>query len=135
LRPEITISDAVTFCVTAPTRLVERVAEAAQQRLKQSAEWKAWKVFAVDIKEECDELVRINVFADPADGRATQSTQVFSFLVSADGKRCSPRLGAFFRAAGVRERCDDAREIEGRYFATRNAGRGADDFGPLKMAL
>ncbi|MEY9629858.1 hypothetical protein [Sinorhizobium fredii] len=135
MRSEITMSDALTFCVTAPTRQVERVAEAAQQRLKQSAEWKAWRVFAVDIKEESDELVRINVFADPADGRSTQKIQVFSFLVSADGKRRSPRFEALLVACGILERCDDTREIEGRYFADRNGGRTADDFGSLKLVL
>lgn len=135
MRPEITISDAVTFCVTAPTRHVERVADAAQRRLKQAAEWKGWRVFAVDIKEESDEIVRINVFADPADGHASRTIQVFDFLVSADGKRRSPRLDAFFNACGIRERCDDTRETEGRYFATRNGGRSADDFGSLKLIL
>ncbi|WP_173509859.1 hypothetical protein [Sinorhizobium psoraleae] len=92
-------------------------------------------MFAVDIKEESDELVRINVFADPADGRPSQTIQVFSFLVSADGKRRSPRFEAFLVACGIRERCDDTREIEGRYFATRNGGRGADDFGSLALAI
>jgi hypothetical protein len=80
-----------------------------------------------------DGLARAVVFCELITN--DKQSRVLEFLVDNDGQRRSPRFDAFMAACGVVERADDTREIEGRYFASRNDGAAAADFGPLHLAL
>ncbi|ASY56351.1 hypothetical protein SS05631_c14130 [Sinorhizobium sp. CCBAU 05631] len=113
---------------------VARVERAAGNRMAKVRGWFGWKVASMEIVEDADNLVRITVHAEPVGAGYREKAQ-FEFLTDMAGQRRSSRLDAFLRASGIRERCHDTRKVEGRYFATRNGGRTAVDFGPLTKAL
>jgi hypothetical protein len=128
------LAEVLAFTMLENADDVARVERAAGNRMAKVRGWFAWKVASMHIIEDADNLVRITIHAEPVGAGYREKTQ-FEFLTDMDGQRRSSRLDAFLRACGIRERCDDTREVEGRYFATRNGGRIAADFGPLALAL
>lgn len=129
------LAEVIAFTILEDAESVARVEQAAARRLRSVRKWAGWRVWAVDIQEGADELARVLVHCDrvgissPGDGR------VFEFLTDERGQQQSQRFGAFLRACGVTERVDETREIEGRYFASRNDGRAPNDFGTLALAI
>ncbi|GAJ91021.1 hypothetical protein [Rhizobium rhizogenes] len=113
---------------------VARVERSVADRMAAVRGWYGWRVSAIKVTEDADELSRVNVHAQPV-GAGYREAAVFEFLVDQLGKRRSDRFDAFVRACGIKERVDDTRQIEGRYFSTRNRGRTSLDFGPLTNTL
>lgn len=119
--------------IIADNRYERIMRERAEARRAWAARWNGWRVFAVDIVPDEDGLARINVFVDPATGPTSSGMYNFSFLVDVDG-RMSARLSSLLDACGLSGTVDPI-AVEGRYFAARDNGRTADDFGPLSLAL
>jgi hypothetical protein len=113
---------------------VARVERSAAERMAKVRGWIGWRVKEVDFNEIEDDLVRITAHVDPV-GAGYRPDPIEYVFITDGASRRSQRFDAFLRACGVTERIDDDREIRGRYFATRNRGRGSSDFGPLTNAL
>jgi hypothetical protein len=128
------LAEVLAFTMLENADDVARVERAAANRMSKVRGWVGWCVAALDVAEDADGLVRITVHAEPVGAEYREKAQ-FEFLTDMAGQRRSSRLDAFLRACGIRERCDDTREVEGRHFATRNGGRTAVDFGPLTRSL
>lgn len=127
------LSDAVALCLLAPSRDVARLERAACARMAKVRGWVGWRVTSVAIEQDIDDIARIAVAAEPV-GAGYREPRSFDF-VTGSTDRHSPRFLALMSASGIRGRIDDDRELIGRFFATRNGGETARDFGPLTMAM
>lgn len=114
---------------------VARVEQSAANRMAQARGWYGWRVQSVDIAEDLDDLVRLTVHVEPVGGGYRPDPVKYEFLTDKAGNRRSRRLDAFMRGCGIVDRTEDTREIQGRYFATRNRVSGPTEFGPLTNAL
>jgi len=128
------LAEVLAFTMIEDAADVARVERAARHRLRGVSEWEGWRVEAVDISEDADELARIKIYAKPV-GPSLIEGKIFEFLTGHDNRRPSARFAAFLRAVGIVEKIEDDRELQGRYFAILNDGRTAADFGPLTKAL
>lgn len=124
----------LAYCTLGPADEIARVERAAHNRMRKESGWTGWRVAEVGIEDEEDDLVRMSVRCEPMPNAYAEPFDLI-FLMDALGRRRSPRLDAFFHACGIRERCDDTREIQGRFFATRNGAAAVSDFAPLDRAL
>lgn len=115
----------------AATKELHRLA--AEDRAK-FGPWIGYRVFGVDVQPAADGLARILVYCDAVTVRRTND-EVFEFMVGVNGDLKSERLNALLLATGLRDRVEDVREIEGRYFSARNDGKRPDDFESLELAL
>lgn len=129
------LPDVLAFTMIEKPDAVARIERLASNRMASVRGWFGWCVRNVDVAEDIDGLVRITVQAEPVGAGFRDGDVSYEFLTDESGARRSPRFDAFMRACGIVERVDDTREIHGRYFATRNRGRTADDFGPLTNSL
>lgn len=129
------LAEVISFTILEDAESVARVEQAAARRLRSVRKWTGWRVWAVDIQEGADELARVLVHCDRVGTQSPSDGCVLEFMTDEGGQRQSRRFGAFLRACGVTERVDATREIEGRYFASRNNGRATNDFGPLALAI
>lgn len=128
------LAEVLAFTIVETADDVARVERAAGNRMAAVRGWSGWRVDAVDISEEADGLARLKIYAKPI-GPCLVEAVIHEFLVGLDHCRRSKRFDAFLLACGVTKLLGDSSEIEGRYFATRNRGRGSVDFGPLTNAL
>lgn len=128
------LADVIAFTILEDADAVALVEQAAKHRLRRAHAWSGFGVFAVEVEPAADELSHIKAYCAPV-GAPHSETFVVEFLTDTGEKRRSPRFDAFLAACGVKERVDDTREIEGRYFSVRNGGRNAKDFGPLALAV
>jgi len=129
------LAEVLAFTIIESAEDVARVERAAANRMASVRGWVGWRVVTVDVENDADELVRLKIYAEPVGAGYRPEPVTYEFLVDERGTRRSARLDAFFCACGIRERVEDTREIEGRYFATRNRGRAAADFGRLGLAI
>jgi hypothetical protein len=120
--------------IIAETRYDRVINTQSDARKAFAAGWNGWRIFAVDVVPDEDELSRVNVFIDPASGPSQFGMTNLSFLIDAKG-RGSKRLEALTVACSGSEVVTDLVGLEGRYFAARDNGRTADDFGSLALAL
>ena len=127
------LADVLAFCTLEPFADVARLERAASARMAKVRGWEGWRIAAVAIEQDVDEMARIGVSADPVGG-GYREPRTFDFITGSTDRH-SARFLALVSACGIRDRIDDDRELVGRFFATRNAGEGARDFGPLTMAL
>lgn len=127
------LMDALAFCIIEPAADVARLERAASARMANVRGWVGWRITSVGFNEEVDDMVRFTVPADPVGG-GYREPRSFDF-VTGSTDRHSPRFAALVNACGIRDRIDNDRELLGRFFATRNAGETARDFGPLSRAL
>ncbi|MBX5293034.1 hypothetical protein HJB96_08775 [Rhizobium sp. NLR15a] len=128
------LTEVIAFTMIEKPEDVAIVERRAADRMAAVRGWYGWQVVDVEVIDDADELVRLTINAQPV-GAGYREEAKFTFLTDRDGKRRSARLDAFLAACGVSERVDDTREIKGRFFATKNRGRGVRDFGPLTNAL
>jgi hypothetical protein len=128
------LAEVIAFTILESADNVARVERAARHRLRRKHAWSGFEVFAVEVEPAADELSNIKAYCAPVAAPHSQ-TLVLEFLTDTGDKRRSPRFDAFLSACGVKERVDDTREIEGRYFSVRNGGRIAADFGPLALSV
>ncbi|MBB6304028.1 hypothetical protein [Rhizobium leucaenae] len=127
------LADVLAFTLLESAEDVARVERSAANRMAAVRGWVGWRVVAVEMEPDDDDLHRLKVFCGPLGGRYRE-LMVLQFLVSTSTKRRSQRFESFLAACGIKA-INDSDEIEGRYFATRNRGRGVGDFGPLTLAL
>jgi hypothetical protein len=125
---------AFAFTMTGPVADVARIERLAANRMARVRGWVGWRISNVDVEEADDGLAKITISADPV-GPGYREPASFTFLTDGTASRGSNRFNALLAGCGVREHVDDTREVEGRYFAARNYGRVAADFGPLTLAL
>lgn len=121
MRPQISIGNDLPISISLPTH------EEVEKK------WVGWYVWGVDLHRDVDRKLRLNVFADPINGRIGQ--EVFEFFLGSRGQTASPRFTAFAVACGMRGGIAAVDQLEGRYFATRNGGKLSIDFGPLSNAI
>ncbi|MBB2793910.1 UNVERIFIED_ORG: hypothetical protein GGD58_002774 [Rhizobium pisi] len=129
------LAEVLAFVMIEEPQHIARVESLTANRMAAIRGWYGWKVTEVDVNEDADELVRLTVHAQPVGGGYRDGAVTFEFLTDQNGGRRSARLDAFLAACGVSERVNDTREICGRFFATKNRGSTARDFGPLTNAL
>ena len=127
------LSDAVALCLLAPSREVARLERAASARMAKVRGWAGWRVTSVAIEEDADDMARISVSVEPI-GAGYREPRTFDFITGSTDRH-SPRFLSLISACGIRDRIDDDRELLGRFFATRNGGDTAHDFGPLTLAM
>lgn len=98
--------------------------------------WRDWKVWAIDHHLEND-VVRLNVFAEPAGGDLPKLEQSFHFTIDLGGTKVSERFVSFAVACGITSEITNTREFLGRFFSMRRDGKYAIDFAryvPKKIA-
>lgn len=93
--------------------------------------WRNWRIWAIDHHVE-NGMVRLNVFAEPADSDVARLEQSFHFMLDKEGCKASERFIAFCVACGIRDEISNTRELLGRFFSMRNDGKYAIDFMPFK---
>ncbi|MNL16245.1 hypothetical protein D3C87_1372770 [compost metagenome] len=123
----------LAFAMTEDDEDVARVERVAGARMAAVRGWFGWRVSAVDIAEDADNLIRITIHAEPVGPGHREKTK-FEFLTDISG-RGSVRFRAFLDACGLCGSVDDDREVVGRFFATRNNAKTLKDFGCLTSAL
>jgi hypothetical protein len=128
------LAEVIAFTMIEPIDSVARVEEAARRRLRRRSQWIGWRVFDTEMIDEADEMVRLNVFAEPARRSDGGKSKTFEFYLRKNGQH-SDRFAAFIAAAGVRSDIHDTFQLEGRYFSTLNEGRHASEFGPLSRSM
>ena len=127
------VADVLAFCIIEPAADVARLERAASARMAKVRGWVGWRITSVATEAEVDEMSRIAVAVEPV-GAGYREPRSFDF-VTGSTDRLSARFLALISACGIRDRIDDDRELVGRFFATRNAGEAARDFGPFTHAL
>jgi hypothetical protein len=125
--------DVLAFTMLESAEDVARVERAASHRMSAARGWHGWHIIAVEMEPDEDDLWRVKVFCDPVGGGYREMTAL-QFLVSQTATRVSRRFQALLASCGL-TKIDDTDDLVGRYFATRNQGRGSSDFGSLTNAL
>jgi hypothetical protein len=128
------LAEVLAFAMIEAPEEVARVERAASNRMAAVRGWVGWRVGDVDISEDVDQLHRVTIQAEPV-GPGYREPVIFNFLTSGRFIRRSERYDGFLRAIGGNADGNDPTSIVDRYFATRNNGRAASDFGPLTNAL
>ncbi len=124
----------LAYCTLGPADEIARVEHAVHNRMRKERGWTGWRVAEVHIAEDADNMARLTVLCDPLPHLYAEPL-VLEFLEGLDGGRRSRRLNAFLAACGISACCDETREIQGRFFSTRNGAATAVDFAPFERAF
>ncbi|CDM57178.1 hypothetical protein [Rhizobium favelukesii] len=127
------LADVLAFTMIEKAADVARVERAVAHRMSVVRGWVGWRVIATEMDEDEDDLWRVKVFCDPIGG-GHRELAVFQFLVSHGTKRRSHRFESFVAACGLKA-ISDTDDLNSRYFATKDGGRTAADFGSLTNAI
>lgn len=129
------LAGVMAFALAEAPRDVALLESVAANRMAKIRGWVGWRVCAMEFTEEVDELARIKVCVEPVGAGYRPDPVSYEFLVGTGETKLSKRFDAFLRACGVTSIKGDDSEVVGRYFATKNGGRGPADFGPLTNSL